>query len=101
MEKKERKKQERKITSKQIVAIVGVILLILLYVATLITAFIDNSDSANWFRISLFATLAIPLIIWIYAWMYARLTGKKSIGDPESPSQEIETASIRENTTDH
>ncbi len=83
MDKEEKTTQKHKVTSKQIVAVIGVILLVLMYVITLITAIVDNSASAKWFRISLFGTLAIPLIIWIYAWMYARLTGKHAMGDPD------------------
>lgn len=83
MDKEKKTTQKQKVTSKQIVAIIGVVLLVLMYIITLVTAFTDSSASAKWFRLSLFGTLAIPLIIWIYAWMYARLTGKHAIGDPD------------------
>ena len=89
MKEKEQKPQKKKITSKQIIALSGVILLLLLYLITLIAAIADNSDSAIWFRISLFATLAIPVI----TWMYARLTGKRTVGDPNSPSSDAEDTS--------
>ena len=79
------KEKSRKHTSRQIVAMAGVILLVLLYVITLITAIADTSASATWFRLSLFATFALPLVIWIYSWMYGRLTGKPAAGDPERP----------------
>ncbi len=69
-------------TSRQIVAIVGVVLLALLYIITLIAAILDNSSSAQWFRACLAGTLVIPLLIWIYSWMYGRLTGKAALGDP-------------------
>lgn len=77
--------QKKKMTSKQLVAIIGVALLILLYVATLVAAIVDSSQSAKWFRICLVGTFALPLVIWIYSWMYGRLTGKSAIGDPKSP----------------
>ena len=77
---------KRKRNSRQIVAIVGVALLILLYVVTLVAAIADSSQSAGWFRICLFATFALPLVIWIYSWMHGRLTGKSAIGDPEAPN---------------
>ncbi|MCI9336507.1 MAG: hypothetical protein HFH93_03020 [Lachnospiraceae bacterium] len=86
---KETNKQEQntKRSSRQIVAIVGVVLLVLLYVVTLITAILDSSQSAKWFRICLFATFALPLVIWIYSWMHGRLTGKSAIGDPAAMNQ--------------
>lgn len=86
MRKKEKNTPKRNITSKQVVALFGVVLLVLLYVITLVAAIADTSASAQWFRISLFGTFAIPLVIWIYAWMYSRLTGKHTIGDPKTPS---------------
>lgn len=78
--------QKRKTTSRQLVAVIGVALLILLYIITLILAITDSSDSARWFRLCLGATFILPLIIWIYSWMYGRLTGKSAIGDPEAPA---------------
>ena len=75
---------KKKMTSRQVVAIIGVALLVLMYIITLVAAFVDNSASGQWFRLSLFGTLAIPIVIWLYSWMYGRLTGKKSIGDPET-----------------
>ena len=73
--------KEKKITSKQIVALSGVVLLILMYIVTLVVAIVDNSDSGKWFMSCIFATVAIPLLIWIYTWMYGKLTGRHTIAD--------------------
>lgn len=73
--------QKKKATSKQIVAIIGIVLLVLLYIVTLIAAFVDTSASGKLFGMCLFATIAIPLLIWIYTWMYGKLTGKSTIAD--------------------
>lgn len=72
---------KRKITSRQIVAVVGVALLLILYIATLIVAIVDSSSSGSWFWMCLFATIAVPLLIWIYTWMYGKLTGRHTIAD--------------------
>ena len=77
-------KTSRKMTSKHLVALAGVALLVIMYIATLIVAIVDNTSSGQWFRICLFATVAIPLLIWIYTWMYGRLTGRHTIADPDS-----------------
>lgn len=71
----------KKVTSKQVVALTGVILLVLLYIATLVAAIFDNSDSGRWFMSCIIATVAIPVLIWIYTWMYGKLTGKHTIAD--------------------
>ena len=54
---KNEKTQKKKITSKQIVALAGVAALVLLYLITLVAAIADTSESGNWFRISLSATV--------------------------------------------
>lgn len=82
------REQKRKMTSRQAVAIIGVALLLLLYIVTLIMAFADSTASGQWFRLCLFGTLAVPIVIWLYSWMYGRMTGKKAIGDPEIPDTE-------------
>lgn len=74
----------KKVTSRQIVALVGVILLVLLYIVTLIVAIVDKTASARWFWICLFATIAVPLLIWIYTWLYGRFTGKHTIADSDA-----------------
>lgn len=84
------KNQKKKRTSRQLIALAGVILLVILYAATLVTALVDHSASAHWFRLSLAATLAIPLVIWLYCWMYARLTGKPTLGDPDTTGEDVQ-----------
>lgn len=73
---------KQKMTHRQAAAITGVVLLVLLYVVTFIVAILDNSDSSRWFYIFLFATFAVPLLTWIYIWIYGRMTGKPAVGDP-------------------
>lgn len=85
--KKEHNKK-KKVTSKQIVAIIGVVLLVLLYLITLIVSFTDNSSSGQLFQICLFATIAIPFLIWIYIWMYGKLTQKHTIADLDIGGQD-------------
>lgn len=77
----DKKETPNKITSKQIVAIAGVVLLAALYIITLIVAFVDNSASGKLFGLCLFATMAIPLLIWIYTWMYGKLTNRHTLAD--------------------
>lgn len=69
------------ITSKQIVAIIGIVLLVLLYIIALVAAFVDTSSSGRFFGIALTATIVVPLLIWIYTWMYGKMTNKKTIAD--------------------
>ncbi len=72
---------KRKATSRQIVALVGVALLVALYLITLIVAIFDRDTSGRLFQACLVATIAIPLLIWIYIWMYGKLTQKHTMAD--------------------
>ena len=56
---------QKKITSKQILAIIGILLLLALYLITLIAAITDNSSSGGLFMMCLFATIAVPILIWV------------------------------------
>lgn len=77
------KDTKQKITSKQIVAIVGIVLLALLYIVTLVLAIIGTEATSKWFVLSLMATIFVPIIIWIYTWLYGKMTGKKTIADSD------------------
>jgi len=81
MKNTDKNEKNSKITSRQIVAWIGIILLLALYLITLLVAIFDTSSSGKFFGLSLFATVAIPLLIWIYTWMYGKLTGKHTIAD--------------------
>lgn len=74
---------KKKITSKQVVALAGVVLLVAMYLITLIVAIFDPDTSGRLFQACLVATIAIPLLIWIYIWMYGKLTGKHTMADPD------------------
>lgn len=77
----ESEKKSNKMTSKRLAALIGIALLVLLYIGTLIVAIIDTSSSGMWFQMCLTATVAVPLLIWIYTWMYGKLTGRHTIAD--------------------
>lgn len=74
-------KEKSRTTPRQIAAIIGIILLVGLYVVTLIAAITDNSGSGRLFQVCLIGTVAIPLLIWIYIWMYGKLTQKHTMAD--------------------
>lgn len=89
-EKKDTRKpasSKRKVTSKQVVAIIGIVLLVLMYVATLIAAFFDTTVSGRLFWMCLFSTMAVPILIWIYTWMYGKLTGRHTFADFETGTE--------------
>lgn len=77
-------------THKQVAAIVCIVLLLLLYIATLIVAILDFPGSDRLFAACLGATIGIPILLWIYIAAYGKLTNKKSMADlfPDSDSSD-------------
>ena len=57
---------------KQIAAIICIILLVLLYVATLVVSLLDFPGSDRLFAACLVATVGLPILLWIYIWVLAR-----------------------------
>lgn len=71
---------------KQIAAIICIVLLVLLYVATLVISLLDFPGSDRLFAACLVATVGLPILLWIYIWAYGKFTNKATMADlyPES-----------------
>ena len=67
--------------AKRIAALIAIILLAALYVVTLLVAIFDQSASGNLFKICLICTVVVPVLAWIFIWIYGQMTGKKTIAD--------------------
>lgn len=84
---------------QRIAALIGIILLAALYLLTLVFAVFDLDGSGNLFKTSLFATIALPILIWVYIWMYGIWRRKHTPASfdfmeglkPESPSDLTDT----------
>lgn len=61
---------------QRLAALLGIILLAALYLFTLIAAIFNFDGTGNLLKACLFATIAIPILIWIYIWMYGVWTKK-------------------------
>ena len=70
-------KNEKKITPKQIAAIVCIVLLVGMYVATLIVALLDFPGAGRLFQACLVATIGLPILLWIYIWLYQQVKKRK------------------------
>lgn len=57
---------------KQIAAIICIVLLVLLYVATLVVSLLDFPGSDKLFAACLMATIGLPILLWIYIWLYGK-----------------------------
>ena len=70
-------KKEKKISPKQIAAMICVVLLVGMYVATLIVALLDFPGWDRLFQACLVATIGLPILLWIYIWLYKQVKEKK------------------------
>ena len=70
---------------KQILAILGIVVLLSLYVITLVCAIVDNSNTMRMFQASIGASFIIPVLIWAYGFIYRLI--KKSSKDAEEAAK--------------
>ncbi|MDE6888219.1 MAG: hypothetical protein K2P45_06190 [Eubacterium sp.] len=61
---------------KRILALLGVALLVILYLATLLCAFFDTSSTMVLFRISVTCTVLLPILLWGYTVIYRLAKGR-------------------------
>ncbi len=66
---------------KQIAALICILLLVLLYVATLVVSLLDFPGSDRLFAACLLATIGLPILLWIFIWLYGRYTNKNTIAE--------------------
>lgn len=93
--------------AKQITALVAIILLVGLYIATFITSFFAGGSMNQAFMLCLILTVTIPLLAFVIILFIGRASDKKVIGDPEKlevtvpeETNQQETDSINSNPID-
>ncbi len=55
---------------KQILALLGVVILLGLYAATIICAVSASENFMNLLMVSIYATVIIPVLLWAYSFIY-------------------------------
>ncbi len=74
---------------RQILAILGVIVLVGLYAATLVCALSKSDNYMNLLMASVYSTVIIPVLIWAYSFVYKLLKNYYSEkNDKEDDSKE-------------
>lgn len=69
--------------AKRIMALIGIIILVGLYITTLLLAVFGNESTHSWFMASIAATVIVPIMLWVYSWLYKRL--KKDVSESRTP----------------
>ena len=55
---------------KQLLALIGVVILVGLYAATIVCALSASENFMNMLMASLYASVIIPVLIWVYSFVY-------------------------------
>ncbi len=61
-------------TLKQKLALTGVVLILIMVIATLLTAIFD--PTGKYFRSCLIVTIALPIALWVFLWAYGAMMHK-------------------------
>lgn len=67
--------------TKRILAIIGVILLIGLYLSTLFCALFAEENLMSLLMTSIYATFVIPVLIWVYTFVYKLIKKDRNNND--------------------
>jgi dolichyl-phosphate-mannose--protein O-mannosyl transferase len=67
---------------QRILAVIGILLLVSLYVATLVLALTDDPATMDLFRASIYCTVIVPVLVWAYSFIYKLL--KNNYGDKKT-----------------
>lgn len=83
----------KKKTPKQIAALICVVLLVFMYLATFIAACLDTPGSGKLFAACLAATIVLPVLLWIFLWFSGLLKERQaqaldSLPDSQDPSDD-------------
>ncbi|WP_099466679.1 hypothetical protein [Konateibacter massiliensis] len=62
---------------KQVLAIIGIVILVGLYVATFIFALLDSPNAASWFKAALYSTVVVPVLLYAYLLVYKYLKNRR------------------------
>ncbi|WP_242839501.1 HAD family hydrolase [Butyrivibrio sp. NC2002] len=68
---------------KRVIALLGVVLLVGMYIVLLIQGLTGSAETFNTFIMCAAATVAIPIAIWLILWAYSAITGTRTIASAD------------------
>lgn len=66
--------------TRQILAWIGIILLIALYVSAMVLAFMGGERAKEMLGVAIFCTFVVPIMLWVYTFIYKLIKDKKEDG---------------------
>ena len=79
-------KKEKLSTVRRVLAMAGIVLIVLMYLATLIFAFVDPTQSKSWLMASIFTTFFVAFILYAFNMLLKMIQDKKGAEDEETKS---------------
>ena len=70
--------------AKRILALIGVIIIALMYISTLVLALIGSNQTMNLFLLSILCTIMVPIIIHLFLMLNNARHGKSIMDEPYS-----------------
>lgn len=89
--------------TKRIAAIILIIVLVGMYLATLLLAIFDPTSTRRMFQASLFVTIALPILLWLYIFCYGYYAKKHTIADLdilEGAKKEVQASDRKQDTAE-
>lgn len=77
--------QHKKITPKQIAALLCVVLLVGMYIGAFVVACLDLGDSGRLFAGCLVATIGLPILLWLLIWSFDLMKKRREDNRPPDP----------------
>lgn len=63
--------------AKRILALIGVVFLVGLYVLTFLFSLLDSPNSMNLFKVSFYSTIVIPILLYAYVLIHKHINNNK------------------------
>lgn len=73
---------------KQVIAMIGVIALLALYISTIVLACIGSEEALTLLKAAIYATIVLPVLLWAYSFIYKLLKNNYS-PDARKKSEEL------------
>lgn len=73
---------KRKITPRQIAALICVVLLVGMYIGAFVVACLDLGDSGRLFAGCLVATIGLPILLWLLIWSFDLMKKRQADSRP-------------------
>ncbi len=77
-------------TAKRIAAIVGIVLLVLLYVVMLIRVIFMDANAGDSFIMMAAGTVGIPICIWLFIWIFGAFTGRHTVASLDAMTSDMD-----------